>query len=314
MPPQPDDQFAPHQPDDRLVPHQPDDRLAPHQPDDRLAPHQPGDRFVPRPRFEEYAGKYAAWFRMRRRGGIIELRMHTDDGPARFDLAVHNAWAQAWQEVGNDPDNEVLILTGTGDAWLGTADTHQADPGEAARGLMRGPFPPGFVYDHVYHDAVKLLENFVFGIDIPTIAAINGPSAAHTEFALLCDVTLAAETATIADPHLLAGTAPGDGQQLTLQELIGTKRAAYHLYTGRPIGARQALEWGLVNEVLPADRLLPRAWEIAEGIMRAPRAARRLTHAIAQRPWKRRLVHDLRFGVAHEVFGIQADGLPTGVG
>jgi enoyl-CoA hydratase/carnithine racemase len=117
---------------------------------------------------------------------------------------------------------------------------------------------------YTYYDATKLLENFVFAIDIPTIAAINGPSIAHTEFALLCDIALAAETATIIDPHLPAGVAPGDGQQLTLQELIGTKRAAYHLYPGEPIGAQQALELGLVNEVLPADRLLPRAWELAQ--------------------------------------------------
>ena len=159
--------------------------------------------YVPRPSFDAYAEKYSRYFAMRRRDGIIELRMHTDGGPARFGFAVHNAWAQAWQEVGNDPDRD-------------------------------------FVYEHGFYDATKLLENFVFGIDIPTIAAINGPSAAHTEFALLCDITLAAETATIIDPHLLAGAAPGDGQQLTLQELIGTKRAAYHLYTGQPIDARQA--------------------------------------------------------------------------
>jgi hypothetical protein len=61
--------------------------------------------------------------------------------------------------------------------------------------------------------------------------------------------------------------------------------------------------------VLPAGQLVPRAWEIAGSIMRAPRAARRLTHAIAQRPWKRRLVQDLGFGVAHELFGMQADQL-----
>ncbi|GAB3829875.1 enoyl-CoA hydratase/isomerase family protein [Dactylosporangium cerinum] len=174
---------------------------------------------------------------------------------------------------------------------------------------MRQPFPKDFAYEHTYYDATKLLENFIFGIDIPTIAAINGPSIAHTEFALLCDITLAAETATIIDPHLPTGVAPGDGQQLTLQELIGTKRAAYHLYTGEPITARLALELGLVNEVLPAERLLPRAWELAETIMKSPRAARRLTHAIVQRPWKRRLVHDLGFGVAHEMFGISADRL-----
>ncbi|HUR03222.1 MAG TPA: enoyl-CoA hydratase/isomerase family protein [Nonomuraea sp.] len=122
-------------------------------------------------------------------------------------------------------------------------------------------------------------------------------------------MTLAADTATILDPHLPTGVAPGDGQQLTLQELIGTKRAAYHLYTGEPIGAQRAFELGLVTEVLPAERLLPRAWEIAETIMKSPRAARRLTHAIVQRPWKRRLVDDLAFGVAHEMFGISADRL-----
>jgi enoyl-CoA hydratase/carnithine racemase len=263
--------------------------------------------FVPRPSFEAYAEKYASYFAMRRRDGIIELRMHTDGGPARFGFDVHNAWGQAWQEIGNDPDNEVLIITGTGDQWLGTPEAIAADPADEVAKLTSAPLPRDFAYEHGYYDATKLVENFIFGIDIPTIAAINGPGIAHTEFALLSDITLATETAIVIDPHLLAGTAPGDGQQLTLQELIGTKRAAYHLYTGQPITARQALELGLVNEVLPADRLLPRAWEIAEAIMKAPRAARRLTHAIASRPWKRRLVQDLGFGVAHEMFGIQAD-------
>jgi enoyl-CoA hydratase/carnithine racemase len=271
--------------------------------------HAQAGGYVPRPTFDAYAEKYSRYFAMRRRDGILELRMHTDGGPARFDFAVHNAWAQAWQEIGNDPDNEVLILTGTGSQWLGVPETLAADPAGAADALRKGRRPRDFTYEHVYYDATKLVENFVFGIDIPTIAAINGPSVAHTEFALLCDITLAVETATIIDPHLLAGVAPGDGQQLTLQELIGTKRAAYHLYTGQPIGARQALELGLVNEVLPDDQLLPRAWEIAEAIMKAPRTARRLTHAIAQRPWKRRLVQDLGFGIAHEMYGIHADRL-----
>src|SRR5689334_15244805 len=79
--------------------------------------------FLPRPKFDDYAEKYAPYFVMTRRDGIIELRMHTDGGPAMFDFAVHNAWAQAWQEVGNDPDNEILIVTGTGDRWLGVPET-----------------------------------------------------------------------------------------------------------------------------------------------------------------------------------------------
>lgn len=260
--------------------------------------------FVARPDFDTYAEKYSDYFTMQRRDGILELRMHTGNGPAQFNFAVHNAWAQAWLEIGNDPENEVLILTGTGDRWLGAPETVPADPAAEAQRMTSGPFPPDFSYEHGFYDATKLLENFVFGIDIPTISAINGPSIAHTEFALLCDITLATESATIVDPHFLAGTAPGDGQQLTLQELLGTKRAAYHLYTGLPLTARQALDLGLVNEILPANEILPRAWQLAEAIMKAPRTTRRLTHAIAARPWKRRLTQDLGFGVAHEMFGI----------
>ncbi|MCC3314963.1 enoyl-CoA hydratase/isomerase family protein [Nocardia africana] len=262
--------------------------------------------FVPRPAFEDYAAKYADYAKMQRRDGIIEIALHTRGGPVTADeswFATHNAWGQLWQEVGNDPDNEVLILTGTGDAWYRTA---AATAQEQSDRLVRAQLPDDHAYEHVYYDGTKLLENLVFAIDIPTIAVINGPSAAHTEIALLCDITLAAETATIIDPHFAVGVPPGDGQQLTLQELLGAKRAAYHLYTGQPIDAHTALQLGLVNEVLPADRILTRAWELAELIAAKPRTTRRLTHAIAQRPWKRRLVDDLGFGLAHEMFGIAA--------
>ena len=89
---------------------------------------------------------------------------------------------------------------------------------------------PGDVfYDQLYHDATKLLEAFIFNIEIPTIACINGPGL-HTEFALLCDITLCADHAELFDPHFRFNLVPGDGQGLTFQELMGPKRAAYYLY------------------------------------------------------------------------------------
>jgi len=97
---------------------------------------------------------------------------------------------------------------------------------------------------------------------------------------------------------------PGDGQGLTFQELMGLKRAAYYLYTSEKITAQLAKEMGLVNEVVPLDRLLPRAQEIAEKIMQKPRAIRRLTSAVLRRQWKRRLVQDLGFHIAHELLGM----------
>jgi enoyl-CoA hydratase/carnithine racemase len=79
---------------------------------------------------------------------------------------------------------------------------------------------------------------------------------------------------------------------LVLQELVGTKRAAYTLYMNKQINAGDALKLGLVNEVMPKIDLYGRAQEIAKNIMKQPKPARRLTHANIQRPWKRRLVED----------------------
>ena len=73
---------------------------------------------VRRPDFGEYSVKYRDFFAMRRQDGIVELRMHRDGGPYYQTMASHNAWGQAWLEVGNDPLNQVLILTGTGEKWF----------------------------------------------------------------------------------------------------------------------------------------------------------------------------------------------------
>ncbi len=252
--------------------------------------------FVSRPRFEDYREKYATYFKLERQNGILQVQMHTAGGPVMYGLPIHNAWSQLWLDIGNDPDNEVLIFSGTGDKWIAGFD-----PDFAAQSLHE--MPADAFYDQIYSDATKLLEAFIFNIDIPTIACING-SGLHTEFALLCDITLCAEHAELFDPHFKFNLVPGDGQGLTFQELMGLKRAAYFLYTSDKIDAQMAKEMGLVNEVLPLDRLLPRAWEIAEKIMQKPRAIRRLTSAVLRRQWKRRLVQDLGFHIAHELLGM----------
>jgi enoyl-CoA hydratase/carnithine racemase len=252
--------------------------------------------FVRRPRFEDYREKYAPYFNLERRNGILQAQMHTNGGPVLYGLPLHNAWSQLWLDLGNDPDNEVLIFSGTGDKWIAGFD-----PDFAAQSLHE--LPADVFYDQIYADATKLLEAFIFNIDIPTIACLNGPGL-HTEFALLCDITLCAEHAELFDPHFRFHLVPGDGQGLTFQELMGLKRAAYFLYTSEKITAQLAQELGLVNEVLPLERLLPRAWEIAEQIMQKPRAVRRLTSAVLRRQWKRRLVQDLGFHIAHELLGM----------
>ncbi|MFG1966747.1 enoyl-CoA hydratase/isomerase family protein [Nonomuraea sp. NPDC049028] len=239
----------------------------------------------------KYAARHAEHFAMERRDGVLLLRMHTGGGPAVMSLALHHAWGEVLREAGADLDNEVLILTGTGEAWTGGLDPALLDRPPAQRGEDR--------YD-LYRDGIALLRSLVFSVDVPTIGALNGPGY-HQELALACDLTLCTPGTVFDDTHFRSGAVPGDGQHLVYQELLGLKRAARMLYTGAGVGATEALELGLVNEVVPDERLLPRAWELAAEIMAAPRATRRLTHAIVQRPWQRRLVDDLAFGRTHHL-------------
>lgn len=252
--------------------------------------------FVRRPQFEEYREKYKDYIAMEREGGVITLRMHTRGGPVIWGLAMHNALSQVWRDVGNDPENELMILTSTDPYWIGCVDE------EGEKDLP-------FDYDNFYCEVIKLIENLINDIDIPTIAAVNGPGF-HTEIALLCDITLCSEEAVFQDGHFLIGFVPGDGQLLAFQELIGTKRAAYALYTGQKIDAKTALEWGLVNEVLPRDQLMDRAIEIAKTIMKQPKSTRCMMHQLLKRPWKQRLVNDFQSQVAHEGFGVHVARAP----
>ena len=119
----------------------------------------------------------------------------------------------------------------------------------------------------------------------------------------MCDITLCAADATLFDLHYDIGSVPADGIHTCFQELLGVKRAAYALLTGRAITAREALEWGMVNEVLPRDQLLNRALAIAGHIMTQPRTTRRLTTQIVRRPWKKRIADDLDGGFGIQMFG-----------
>jgi enoyl-CoA hydratase/carnithine racemase len=151
--------------------------------------------------------------------------------------------------------------------------------------------------DHIFHrmmDGWKHIESFINNIDIPTIAAVNGPGV-HTEFAMLSDVTLAAPDADFMDPHFWLGSPPGDGHGMALQRLMGQKRAAYYIYGAKPIPASVALDVGIVSEIIPREELLSKAWEFAGYIMKRPRYTRWATHSILSRPWKKAVAEDFGF-------------------
>jgi len=255
-------------------------------------------KFVSRPNFEEYKEQFKDNFIMERKNGVIMLRMHTNNGPIVWTHQAHTAMGQAWHVIGNDPENEVMILTSTGSFWIAKGD--QAND-EALHEMQD---PDVVSYEYYFYDSNKLVANLINDIDIPTIGAINGPGF-HTEMGLLCDITICTEDTVFNDRHFTSGWVPGDGQFMVFQKLIGDKRAAYYLYTGKNIDAETALEWGLVNEIVPREKLLDRAWELAESIMAQHRVNRRVTAQLVKRPWKRRLTDDFDLHIADEFYALE---------
>ena len=136
---------------------------------------------------------------------------------------------------------------------------------------------------------------------MPVIAAVNGPAVAHSELAVLCDIVLAAEHTYFQDaPHFPGGLVPGDGMQVIWPLLLGANRGRYFLLTGQQLHAEEALRLGVVGEVLPADKLMERAYELAAGLaQRNPILLRNTRHALV-RPLKRAMADDLHTGLALE--------------
>lgn len=127
-------------------------------------------------------------------------------------------------------------------------------------------------------------------LEMAIVAAVNGRAAVHSEYALLADVVIAADTAVFSDfPHLTFGLVPGDGIYLAWEEAIGVNRARYLTLTQGSFTAGQAERWGAVAEVLPPDQVLPRAREIAEGLAARPQLLTRYTAITVRQRLSRRM-------------------------
>lgn len=250
--------------------------------------------FVPTPDFDEYSVRFRDHFTMTRRAdGVLLVQAHTLGGSIQLSVENHRALGQMLKTVGADPRNEVMILTGTGDDFM-----MKIDPEGFA---LEHADLRHWAYEHAYKDGRINVSALINDLEIPTIGVLNG-SGAHAEICLMCDLTLCADEAVIFDPHFNMGSVPGDGIHSCLIELLGVKRAAYALVTGQRIDAATALDYGLVNEVLPRTKLLDRAWKLADHIMRQPRITRRLTTQIIRRPWKKRITDDLDGGFGMQMF------------
>jgi len=205
-------------------------------------------------RLADYQDRYET-IRLERRDGILLMQLHTEGRDYVNSGPAHTELVDLFANVAADHENRIIILTGTGDTFGDSIknpwdSTDEDDTDPVAR---------------VHYEGRRIMQG-ILDVEAPMIAAINGPLTKLPPFALTCDITICSENATFSDVvHFTdAGIVPGDGVQTVWMHLLGPNRGRYFLLMGQELSAQEALDLGVVNEVVPRERLLPRAWEIAE--------------------------------------------------
>ena len=267
---------------------------------------------VKRTRFAEYKDSYANYKFELSDEGILFMQCHTDGGPLHWEWSSHDAMSDAFADVAGDREIKVVIHTGTGETYNHSWGRPVTDSGKPLYNAYADAEGVATMDEKSWYGRM-LLENLL-AIDVPMVAAINGPCSMHSEVPLLMDIVLASDDAWFQDlSHFPRGMVPGDGQHVMWEALVGPSRARYLLLTGYKLTAHEAREWGVVHEVLPKDKLLDRAWEVARQIaMRPPIATRNTRHLLVQN-LKRAFLSELDHGLQAEMWA-QRQFFPFGAG
>jgi enoyl-CoA hydratase/carnithine racemase len=194
------------------------------------------------------------------------------------DAAMIEALLAALHDVEKDRAISAMILTGAGTAFSAGGDVKAM----ANRTGMFAGAPLDIAEG--YRDGVQRIPKALYGLDVPTIAAVNGPAiGAGCDLAFMCDMRLASTTAQFGEVFVNLGIIPGDAGSWFLPRRIGYQLAAEMTFTGRIVGAEEALAKGLVLKVVPPEQLMAEAKALAGTIAskppRAVRQAKRLLRA-----------------------------------
>jgi enoyl-CoA hydratase len=214
------------------------------------------------------------------------------NGPVNaVDQAMHDELARVFIAAQDDPDSDLVILTGEGRAFCAGGDTGWF------KDLIDDPRRFRAIAPHAKRIVASLLD-----IEKPVICRLNGAAAGlGATLALLCDVIIAADTAVIGDPHVKVGLVAGDGGAVIWPQLIGFARAKEFLMTGDLIPAPKAAEMGLINHCVPAAELDAKVAEVAGKILANPRWAVRWTKTVANIPLKKLAAELSDAAVAYEL-------------
>ncbi len=191
---------------------------------------------------------------------IATLTLNRPESMNALSTELRDALEAAFDDLANDADIRVAIITGTGRAFCAGLDLKELAQGK------------GLIEELAQKRKARVNLTTPFkNFGRPVIGAINGPAiTGGFELALACDILIASTQASFADTHARVGIIPGSELSQKLSRLIGIYRAKEVSLTGNFIDADQALVWGLVNRVVTPEDLMPTCLRIANDIKSCP--------------------------------------------
>ncbi len=239
-------------------------------------------------RFEGYEG-----LRFERRGeGVLWMFLDRPEALNATSAAMHAGLSRVWDDIDDDPETKVVVVTGSGDAFSAGGDldwirSFVGDPGQTQQ---------------VMREAGDLVQRML-RCEKVIISAINGIAVgAGLAVALMADISLIDEDARLTDGHLRIGVAAGDHAVICWPLLCGLAKAKYYLLTADFVDGRTADRIGLVSKAVPGDRLLDEADALARRLAAGPQQALRLTKR-ALNLWMTQAAPAFDAGLAFEMLG-----------
>jgi enoyl-CoA hydratase len=205
------------------------------------------------------------------REGVTTLTLNRPEAMNALSRRLRVALTEAFQAGADDPDTDVVILTGAGErAFCAGLDLKElggetGEPGGTGEAVSGG------------YDLIQAMED----CPKPIVGAVNGVAiTGGFELALACDVLIGSPAARFADTHARVGIMPGWGLSQKLSRLVGIQRAKELSLTGNFLDAERAEAWGLLNRVVPADELLPACRALADDMRSCVPAVMRAYKAV----------------------------------
>ena len=198
-------------------------------------------------------------------------------------------WATAEQGL------KAIVLTGAGTAFCAGGNVKNM---RERSGMFAGS---PYELRNKYRKGIQLIPQALYELEVPIIAAINGPAiGAGLDLACMCDIRIASEGAVFAESFTKLGIVPGDGGAWLLPRVIGMARASLMTLTGDMIDTAKALEYGLISDVKPADQLLDAAKDIARRVAGNPGAATRMAKRLLREGQDMKLAPLLELSAAYQ--------------